>query len=601
MNSTKEISKYDKKETSMNLIDKILEILKKIFILIDDSNEYEINEDLKYCFKVLIYDDKVFNILYPLLKVFFLREYNIALTLNIKDQRDKIPDIMAIYIVSNTEENLNIIYNDMTNKIFDNFSINFLLYDTSNSVDINRIQNFYQKISILDNVNSIYNISIYPIDLSIYHSNVFSLNIKRPYYYLNAPNIPDEKYTEYLSNLSNGLFSCLYLLKTIPIIKYRTGFFAEDITKKIQNHFKYLFDKFPEEKESFKIKKNQRTLLILLDRDTDLPIMLHHAAGLGSMIMDSFGINRGDDIEKNKDKKKFDIDLINDYIWNENINELFYEVGEKTLKQLKDFYNDMNYLDKVHKPKNIEQLEEESKKISESIDTLRDKKIKSEILQQQSDFNVKLSEYASKRNLGQLYENESQILKKRNNLTNSIKDKFYDNFKKLKNEYNEYDFYRTALIYYLCDSNITENESNELSNLLPNKNAFNYLKKRKNEAKSNKNNKKSYLDPKWISAFMNLLNIEQPSISADLINNLVSNKQVEKFETYNLYKKCIERENIDYEYTDVIVFFIGGGCFGEYEYIEDLMKKSGKNIIYGCDYLYNAEEFINDLEDLGKN
>ena len=110
MNSTKEISKYDKKETSMNLIDKILEILKKIFILIDDSNEYEINEDLKYCFKVLIYDDKVFNILYPLLKVFFLREYNIALTLNIKDQRDKIPDIMAIYIVSNTEENLNIIY-----------------------------------------------------------------------------------------------------------------------------------------------------------------------------------------------------------------------------------------------------------------------------------------------------------------------------------------------------------------------------------------------------------------------------------------------------------------------------------------------------------
>ena len=30
------------------------------------------------------------------------------------------------------------------------------------------------------------------------------------------------------------------------------------------------------------------------------------------------------------------------------------------------------------------------------------------------------------------------------------------------------------------------------------------------------------------------------------------------------------------------------------------MKKSGKNIIYGCDYLYNAEEFINDLEDLGK-
>ena len=324
--------------------------------------------------------------------------------------------------------------------------------------------------------------------------------------------------------------------------------------------------------------------------------MLHHAAGLGSMIMDSFGINRGDE---NKEKKKFEIDLINDYIWEENINELFYEVGEKTLKQLKDFYNDMNYLDKVNKQKSYEELEEESKKLSQSIDTLRDKKIKSEVLQQQSDFNVKLSEYASKRNLGQIYENESQILKKRNNITNTIKDKFYENFKNLKNENNENDFYRTALIYYLCNNKITENESNELLNLLPNKNAFNYLKKRKNEAQSNKN-KKSYLDPKWISAFMNLLSIEQPSISADLINNLISNKQVEKFETYNLYNKCVERETIDYNYTDVIVFFIGGGCFGEFEYIDEVMKKNGINIIYGCDYLYKPDEFINDLEDLGK-
>ena len=43
MNSNSEISKYDKKENSMNLTDRIIEILKKIFILIDDTNEYEIN------------------------------------------------------------------------------------------------------------------------------------------------------------------------------------------------------------------------------------------------------------------------------------------------------------------------------------------------------------------------------------------------------------------------------------------------------------------------------------------------------------------------------------------------------------------------------
>ena len=54
-------------------------------------------------------------------KIYYLREQNISLTLNIKDNREKMTDIMAIYILSLTKENLDYIYEDIT------YSLHYLL------------------------------------------------------------------------------------------------------------------------------------------------------------------------------------------------------------------------------------------------------------------------------------------------------------------------------------------------------------------------------------------------------------------------------------------------------------------------------------------
>ena len=119
-----------KSDTSINLVSSMNLILQDIFSLKDD---YSDDEELKFCFKILLFDDKAFNILSPLLKIYYLREHNISLTLNIKDNREKMSDIMAIYIISLTKENLDYIYQDINNQIFDNFYINFIAYDTSDS------------------------------------------------------------------------------------------------------------------------------------------------------------------------------------------------------------------------------------------------------------------------------------------------------------------------------------------------------------------------------------------------------------------------------------------------------------------------------------
>ena len=406
------VDNFERIDESINLVANMNNVLKDIFSLKDDYTE---NDDLKFCFKILLFDDKVFNILYPLLKIYYLRQYNISLTLNIKDAREKMPDIMAIYIINLTEENINYLYEDIKNQIFDNFCINILSYDTQDNKCNNILTNFYQKISSLENSDCIYKISIIPIDLCLYHPKIFSLNIKRPYLLLNSPNISDEIYQNYLSQISNGLFSCLYLMKTYPVVKYYKGFFGDDIIKKIQNHFNYLFKTSKETKDEFKLKKNaKRTLLLILDRDIDLPIMLHHACSFAAMINDNFGIsNNSSNKSDNKGNIKFEIDPVNDYVWNNKLHEVFIDVGKYVYEELKKYYKDMDFLDKVNKPKDMEQLENESKQLAKSIETLRDKKIIGNILTQESKIYENLNNIQKNKKLDLIFEMECNLLKKR--------------------------------------------------------------------------------------------------------------------------------------------------------------------------------------------
>ena len=590
-----------------NLITNLSSLLNNIFSLKNSSlNDFSSTEDLQNCFKVLIFDDKVFNILSPMLKVYSLRQHNICFNLNIKDSKTKMPNVMAIYLLSPTEENFKYLATDMGNNVFDNYSINLISYDSAEENDKLLLNNFYQTIANYDVVNSIYNISIIPIDLSAIHPNVFTLDIKRPYLFLNSPNISDSEYVKYLNNLSNGIFSALYIMKSLPIIKYRNDYFANDIIKKIQANFNYLFENFPEKKDEFIMKKNNsHNLLIFLDRDTDLPIMLHHASSLGSMLMDNFGLTRS----KGKVETKFEVDPVNDYIWNRDICEPFYKTRNFIFEEYKKYYNDMSYLEKITQPKDIEQLVKESEKLAQSIETLRDKKIIGNILTQESNFITKLAETAEKRNLGQLYECEDLLLRKRNAVTSDIKKKFFDILKKYPiSQYPEMkeDIYRLCLIYYCSNNKIAQNELEHILNYLPESKVLDFIEFKKSSRKStnqNKSQKTNYLHGLLyvMNSIGNLMTVEQPSVSADIVNNLVNNKPVDDFVTYNLYKKGIEKENLTCSYNQVIVFFVGGGSLGEFEYIDYLLQKSNIKVIYGSDYLYRPNEFISDLEELGKN
>ena len=603
---------FIKNDSSINLVTNMNTILKDIFSLKDD---YSDDEELKYCFKILLYDDKVFNILCPLLKIYYLREQNISLTLNIKDNREKMTDIMAIYILSLTKENLDYIYEDIRNQIFDNFYINFIAYDTSDNTNKKILEDFYSKISNLENNLSIYKISIIPIDVCLYHPKIFSLNLKKPYLLLNSPNISDDIYQNYLSKISIGLFSALFLMKTYPVVKYHKGFFGDDIIKKIQNEFNYLFKMSPEIKEEFKVKKNsKRTLLLILDRDIDLPIMFHHACSFAAMINDCFGIGIEDN---NNNSKKFKIDPVNDYVWNNKLHEVFVDVGTYVYQEYKNYYKEMDFLDKVNKPKDIEQLQNESKQLAKSIETLKDKKLIGNILSQESKIVEELNKIQNDKKLDEIFLMECNLLKKKERINEATKNDFFKLLYNYKDKDNtKDDIYRLCLLYYLCNSkNISKEDIIKIKPYILNKSALDYLKKKIDETSLRENNNinmglgnnyqknNSMIMKGLFSAFStisNLMSIEQPSISADLVDKLCRNQNIANWATYDFITKNIEKDGGNYSYDNVICFFIGGGSFGEYEYIYDLISQNGYNIYYGTDYIYRPMEFVKDLEELGK-
>ena len=603
---------FIKNDSSINLVTNMNTILKDIFSLKDD---YSDDEELKYCFKILLYDDKVFNILCPLLKIYYLREQNISLTLNIKDNREKMTDIMAIYILSLTKENLDYIYEDIRNQIFDNFYINFIAYDTSDNTNKKILEDFYSKIANLENNLSIYKISIIPIDVCLYHPKIFSLNLKKPYLLLNSPNISDDLYQNYLSKISIGLFSALFLMKTYPVVKYHKGFFGDDIIKKIQNEFNYLFKMSPEIKEEFKVKKNsKRTLLLILDRDIDLPIMFHHACSFAAMINDCFGIGIEDN---NNNSKKFKIDPVNDYVWNNKLHEVFVDVGTYVYQEYKNYYKEMDFLDKVNKPKDIEQLQNESKQLAKSIETLKDKKLIGNILSQESKIVEELNKIQNDKKLDEIFLMECNLLKKKERINEATKNDFFKLLYNYKDKDNtKDDIYRLCLLYYLCNSkNISKEDIIKIKPYILNKSALDYLKKKIDETSLRENNNinmglgnnyqknNSMIMKGLFSAFStisNLMSIEQPSISADLVDKLCRNQNIANWATYDFITKNIEKDGGNYSYDNVICFFIGGGSFGEYEYIYDLISQNGYNIYYGTDYIYRPMEFVKDLEELGK-
>lgn len=618
----------------MNIIHSVLSLnyyqIFKTQNLSEEPSIFSSDSDINYCFKVLVLDNSTFKFLSPLLKQATLKKYNICLTTKLNDQKELMRNMMAIYIIAPSSENFSLILKDMKNNIYNNYSINFI-----EKPDDNLLQEFLTNIIKLDIYKKIYNLHVLPIKYSLIHPKILDFcgsdtKIVKPYSLFKL-NQNDNETKNYYDLISNMLFNALFCMRISPLIKYKTGSYSGLIADKIQNKFISTFNKFPELKNEF---KNGNCLMILLERDlVDLPIMLHHPSGFGAIINDICGITFDQDNNNKNGIKKFSLNPLNDFIWNKSLTKLYHEVGDETLLKYKKYIQQMQIFEIGEKANNLEELENKSEKLAQSIKDIDIKRLEGDILDKHAKIYPILNKNIDTRHLAQIYSIERNILDKREinkEINNSIND--FINEGKINNQ-NYLDVFRLCLIYFLVDkdnSNIKFIEDIIQKLKLPSKynqkTILDYLNIIKTDSKIHsseelinklnlENQKSSMLGQvggvtkklfkkgfNFIkNAVNNITGRNTPAIAMDIIYDLIYEKRRDREQ----FKRIRINEDIfinnESNKNNVFLFVLGGGSLNEFEYCKEFVENMGFNFIYGSDKIYSPTEFLDEINELANN
>ena len=139
------------------------------------TNETSFGDSDENPWKVLVYDKVCQAILAPLFSVQELQSYGITLYLLVDNKRQRVPLVPALYFVTPTRSNLDLIAQDMSQGLYDRFYLNFsmgldrknLEYLANKLID----SNSYHRLAKVTLKHFIYNIinKYLSIHICIYH------------------------------------------------------------------------------------------------------------------------------------------------------------------------------------------------------------------------------------------------------------------------------------------------------------------------------------------------------------------------------------------------------------------------------------------------
>ena len=593
-----------------------------------------INDDINFCFKVLILDDSTFKFISPLLKQSSLKKNNICLTTKLNCQKDKMDNVMAIYLITPTPINFKLIIDDLKSNVYQNYSINFV-----EKPDDNLLEEFLANIIKLDKYKKIFNLHVFPIKYSLIHPKIIDFcsldnKITKPYTLFNL-NLNNKETENYYDLISNMLFNCLFCMKISPLVKYRKGSYCELIVNKIQNKFTSIFNKFPELKKEF---QNGNCLMILLERDLlDIPIMLHHSSSFGAIINDISGLTFEQEsnktlFSKNKNNRKFVLDPLNDFIWNKSIINPYHEVGDETFLQYKKYEQEMKIfeMDK-EKATNLEELSNKSDKLAESINIIDTKRIQGDVLDKHANFYPIINKIIEQRHLAEIHLIEKELLDRRE-IKKEINEKITSMINGNKiNKDNYLDIFRLCLIYMLIDKDFTNDKfikdviaKVSLSSPYNLKAIVDYfdIKKKGAIEHSSKDLISKYEEQNKSKTFIrqvggvagglfkkgfnlikntvtNLAYSISPANAMDILYDLYYNinRDQTEFTRYQL-NEDIYKQIKSSLYQNIFLFTLGGGSLNEFEYCCEYMDKLRIKFIYGADKIYSPNEFLEEINDL---
>jgi hypothetical protein len=275
--------------------------------------------------KVLVFDSHGRDIISSVLRVNDLFKNGVTVHMLISAERYPIPDVPAIYFVTPTAENIQIIAKDLANGLYESTYLNFtspisrdLLEDLAN-----RTMHTSSKITqVYDQY----------LNFIVSEPNIYSLGMPRVYSKLNNPKISEDEIQALVHDIVNGLFSVVLTSGSIPIIRSTRGNAAEMVAQKLDEKLRNHVLNTRGGNYRSAMDTGSRPVLIILDRNVDLVSMLAHSWTYESLVNDVCSLNKNritvESVEDgNTTRKSYDLDPT-DFFWNKNARLPFPEVAE---------------------------------------------------------------------------------------------------------------------------------------------------------------------------------------------------------------------------------------------------------------------------------
>ncbi|KAJ1371836.1 hypothetical protein KIN20_033867 [Parelaphostrongylus tenuis] len=602
--------------------------------------------------KILVIDKLGQDIISPLLSIKVLRDLGVTLHLLIGSKREPLTDVPAVYFISPTEENIDLLCEDLKKAMYDGFYINLIsplsrarLENLAFAAVQGGSDGLVQKV-----VDQYLNFISLEDDLFVLRR--YSENSPMSYFAINDPSTSDDQMSALIDSVADGLFAVCATMGIVPIIRCAKDNAAELVAKRLDQKLR---DNLRDARNNLftveSVRAGQlnasRPLLLIADRSADLATMLHHTWTYQALIHDVLELdqNRVVIVEKSGKKKEYDLSSGGmDKLWTKHKGSAFPLVAEAIQEDLEVYRSSEDEIKRLKHAMGMEGndadeamtslLSDTTAKLGSTVTSLTQLLEAKKTIDLHTNVATTLLDHIKSRKLDVLFELEQKILQ-RSPLEMSL-------LQLLADLSNPEDVLRVILINYLCQENMSKVELEEQLNFLKEKSvdesALRFVQKMRSVSQLGKSTPEEHqgAGTKTVNMFNKLLShssrfvmegvknlvpkkhnlpltrmvdslVTPPSSSSVGINQMMGASQTnESSELCYLDPKVMHAMSRDTSNAvrarqpppqDVMLFVIGGGNYVEYQNLVDYGKSKGlQRITYGCTELVNPRQFTDQME-----
>ncbi|KAG6522778.1 SEC1 family transport protein SLY1-like [Zingiber officinale] len=572
-------------------------------------------------YKILIMDAFCRVVLSPLIRVNDLRKHGVTLYFSIDKERQKVPDVPAVYFVRPTPENVERIAADAARGLYDAFHLNF-----SSSLPRPLLEDLARRTLEMDSVHRISKVYDQYLEFVSLEDGLFSLAQPKTYVQINDPSAGDREIEDLVEKIVSGLFCVLATLGVVPVIRCARGGPAEMVASaldaRLRDHLvtrNNLFTEGGNLTSSF-----QRPILCLFDRNFELSVGIQHDWSYRPLVHDVLGLklNRVTMPAEKGAAKSCELDD-SDPFWVANSWSPFEKVAEEIETQLSKYKQDVDEVNRRTGGKDGVEFDGtdligNTKHLMNAVNSLPELTERKKVIDKHTNIATVLLGEIKARSLDAYCTLETDMLSKGSVDRSSL-------LSLLRGKGTKVDKLRVAITYLLSLETTPQSELESIEAALRESEvdtrAFHYVKKVKSlntslTASASSASRSNIVD--WaeklygqsISAvtagMKNLLSGGRQLALTRIVEALMEGKPNPEVDSYLIFDprapKTGPGAQLKGPFKEAIVFMIGGGNYVEYRSLMELAQRSQpvKHVIYGTTEILNGIEFVEQLTELGQ-